>query len=84
LPFGVLNQIGMPGVLYFVVNASVAEGSHIFKRGRYWYLFTAEGGTESGHCEWVNRSEAATPEEDSRINLGTDVECPVAKSTVHI
>ncbi|KAJ6123493.1 Concanavalin A-like lectin/glucanase subgroup [Penicillium samsonianum] len=38
-------------------SSGVAEGSHIFKRDRYWYLFTAEGGTESGHSEWVNRSE---------------------------
>ncbi|KKK13966.1 glycosyl hydrolase, partial [Aspergillus rambellii] len=38
-------------------SSGVAEGSHIFKRGKYYYLFTAEGGTESGHCEWVNRSE---------------------------
>ncbi|CAL5874208.1 uncharacterized protein PFLUO_LOCUS8496 [Penicillium psychrofluorescens] len=38
-------------------SSGVAEGSHIFKRGRYWFLFTAEGGTESGHCEWVSRSE---------------------------
>ncbi|KAJ5953563.1 glycosyl hydrolase [Penicillium verhagenii] len=36
--------------------SGVAEGSHIFKRGRHYYLFTAEGGTESGHCEWVSRS----------------------------
>jgi len=37
--------------------SGVAEGSHIIKRGKYYYLFTAEGGTESGHCEWVSRSE---------------------------
>ena len=37
--------------------SGVAEGSHILKRGKYYYLFTAEGGTESGHCEWVSRSE---------------------------
>ncbi|KAJ5786976.1 Concanavalin A-like lectin/glucanase subgroup [Penicillium paradoxum] len=37
--------------------SGVAEGSRIIKRGRYWYLFTAEGGTESGHSEWVNRSD---------------------------
>jgi beta-xylosidase len=35
----------------------IAEGSHIVKRNRYYYLFTAEGGTESGHQEWVLRSE---------------------------
>ncbi|KAJ6122963.1 hypothetical protein N7512_005428 [Penicillium capsulatum] len=40
-------------------TSGVAEGSHIFKRGRYYYLFTAEGGTESGHCEWVSRSETS-------------------------
>jgi beta-xylosidase len=44
-----------------VIRASpygVAEGSHIIKRDKYYYLFTAEGGTESGHQEWVMRSEA--------------------------
>ena len=37
--------------------SGVSEGSHIFKRGKFYYLFTAEGGTESGHCEWVMRSD---------------------------
>ncbi|KAL3437026.1 glycosyl hydrolase [Aspergillus tetrazonus] len=40
-------------------SSGVSEGSHIFKRGRYYYLFTAEGGTESGHSEWVCRSESS-------------------------
>jgi beta-xylosidase len=35
----------------------LAEGSHIFKRGNYYYLITAEGGTEAGHQEWVSRSK---------------------------
>ncbi|KAF4466299.1 xylosidase arabinosidase [Fusarium albosuccineum] len=34
----------------------LAEGSHIIKRDDYYYLFTAEGGTEAGHQEWVLRS----------------------------
>ncbi|KAI1187629.1 glycoside hydrolase family 43 protein [Nemania serpens] len=34
----------------------IAEGSHILRRGAYYYLFTAEGGTEAGHQEWVFRS----------------------------
>jgi len=34
----------------------LAEGSHLVRRGRYLYLFTAEGGTEAGHQEWVCRS----------------------------
>ncbi|RKL21598.1 hypothetical protein BFJ68_g1910 [Fusarium oxysporum] len=33
----------------------IAEGSHIFKRGDWYYLLTAEGGTEAGHQEWVFR-----------------------------
>ncbi|KAK7206283.1 glycosyl hydrolase [Myxozyma melibiosi] len=36
--------------------SGLAEGSHIIKRGRYYYLFTAEGGTETHHSEWVMRS----------------------------
>lgn len=38
-------------------SSGVSEGSHIIKRGKYYYLFTAEGGTESGHSEWVCRSD---------------------------
>lgn len=34
----------------------IAEGSHIIKRDGRYYLFTAEGGTEAGHQEWVFRS----------------------------
>lgn len=34
----------------------VAEGSHIIRKGKYYYLFTAEGGTEAGHQEWAFRS----------------------------
>ncbi|RAL63282.1 hypothetical protein DID88_004358 [Monilinia fructigena] len=34
-------------------ESGIAEGSHIFKRGKFYYLFTAEGGTESGHCDEV-------------------------------
>ncbi|OAL55251.1 beta-xylosidase [Pyrenochaeta sp. DS3sAY3a] len=37
--------------------SGVAEGSHLLKRGGWYYLFTAEGGTESGHCEFVHRSK---------------------------
>ncbi|OKL58331.1 hypothetical protein UA08_06406 [Talaromyces atroroseus] len=38
-------------------TSAVSEGSHIFRRGKYYYLFTAEGGTESGHSECVCRSD---------------------------
>ncbi|CAJ2500586.1 Uu.00g034390.m01.CDS01 [Anthostomella pinea] len=34
----------------------IAEGSHLLRRGDFYYLLTAEGGTEAGHQEWVLRS----------------------------
>ncbi|KAJ5812482.1 glycosyl hydrolase [Penicillium riverlandense] len=37
--------------------SGIAEGSHIFRRGGYYYLLTAEGGTGSRHSVWVFRSE---------------------------
>ncbi|KAL4790678.1 glycosyl hydrolase [Aspergillus venezuelensis] len=46
-----------PSKLIRSSDSGVSEGSHIFKRNGFYYLFTAEGGTESGHCEWVFRSE---------------------------
>ncbi|ETS81986.1 hypothetical protein PFICI_06988 [Pestalotiopsis fici W106-1] len=36
----------------------LAEGSHLFRRGAFYYLLTAEGGTEAGHQEWIFRSRA--------------------------
>jgi beta-xylosidase len=36
--------------------SGVAEGSHILKRNGFYYLFIAEGGTDSGHHEVVYRS----------------------------
>ncbi|MBC2601862.1 glycoside hydrolase family 43 protein [Puniceicoccus vermicola] len=34
------------------------EGPHLFSRGDYWYLLTAEGGTESGHRVAIGRSSS--------------------------
>ncbi|KAJ6265043.1 Beta-xylosidase [Drechslerella dactyloides] len=39
-----------------IAPSGLAEGSHIIKRNQYYYLFTAEGGTEEGHTEWVSRT----------------------------
>lgn len=35
----------------------VSEGPHIFKRGEWYYLITAEGGTEIEHQEFISRSK---------------------------
>lgn len=32
------------------------EGPHLYRRGEWWYLLTAEGGTERGHAVCVARS----------------------------
>ncbi|KAL4945244.1 hypothetical protein BDV06DRAFT_219499 [Aspergillus oleicola] len=50
------GSVTSPSKLIRSSDSGVSEGSHIFKRNGYYYLFTAEGGTESGHCEWVFRS----------------------------
>ncbi|KAL4748230.1 glycosyl hydrolase [Aspergillus terricola var. indicus] len=34
----------------------IAEGPHIFQRDGYYYLSTAEGGTDEGHQQWIRRS----------------------------
>lgn len=57
-----------PSTLIRESGSGVAEGSHILKKGQYWYLFTAEGGTGSGHSEYCFRS-AKSP-------LGPWEECP--------
>lgn len=35
---------------------SVPEGPHLYKKDGYYYVFTAEGGTEYGHAETVARA----------------------------
>ncbi|CAK7214813.1 hypothetical protein SEUCBS140593_002317 [Sporothrix eucalyptigena] len=38
------------------VGSCIAEGSHLYRRGRYYYLLVAEGGTGAHHSECVYRS----------------------------
>lgn len=45
-----------PPVVIRKSHHGIAEGSHIFRRGEFYYLLTAEGGTEAGHQEWIFRS----------------------------
>lgn len=40
-------------------STGIAEGSHIFKRGGYYYLFAAEGGTGRKHNECVFRNQTS-------------------------
>ena len=45
----------MPGT-----GLAYPEGPHLFRRGEWWYLLFAEGGTERGHCVSVARAAAAS------------------------
>ncbi|KAI1132767.1 glycoside hydrolase family 43 protein [Nemania abortiva] len=52
----------------------IAEGSHILRRGAYYYLFTAEGGTEAGHQEWVFRSREGEVQRTGHADVFDDGE----------
>lgn len=57
----------------------VAEGPHILKRGAWYYLLTAEGGTEVAHQEWVSRSRSPLgPWETPNAGQDDDVTAPDA------
>lgn len=44
-------------ICYTSVGNGVAEGPHIFRKGKYYYLSVAIGGTEILHQQWIHRSE---------------------------
>lgn len=44
--------------IYRGTPQGLVEGPHIYKRNGYYYLFTAEGGTEFEHCETIARSKS--------------------------
>ncbi len=47
-----------PRVIWRGSGLAHPEGPHLFRRGEWWYLLTAEGGTERGHAVCVARSRA--------------------------
>ncbi|MBT1165497.1 glycoside hydrolase family 43 protein [Bifidobacterium simiarum] len=51
-----LALIGEPKVIFRGTDARKTEAPQIVKRSGYYYLLTAEGGTEAGHQETVARS----------------------------
>lgn len=51
-----LSPIGEPHVIFRGTKARKTEAPQLYRRGDYYYLLTAEGGTESGHQETVARS----------------------------
>ncbi|MWV43890.1 family 43 glycosylhydrolase [Paenibacillus sp. HJL G12] len=49
--------VGKPHKLFDCTWLKKTEAPHIYKRGGYYYLITAEGGTGAGHAVTVARSE---------------------------
>ena len=47
-----------PTIISHGCGGKYAEGPHIFRRGDFYYLLLAEGGTESGHHETILRSHS--------------------------
>lgn len=69
-----LNSMQLVGEEYNLWEGSAkrvewAEGPHLYKRGRYYYLMIAEGGTGPNHAITIARSEQLTgPYESCPMN----------------
>ncbi|KAF7550223.1 hypothetical protein G7Z17_g5857 [Cylindrodendrum hubeiense] len=76
------NRISTSGI-------GIAEGPHIFKKDGYYYLTTAEGGTDEGHQQWIHRSTVGPfgpwegPEKDANPILFNDIDLQV-RNTGHL
>ncbi|MBQ8406295.1 MAG: glycoside hydrolase family 43 protein [Clostridia bacterium] len=51
------SVIGKPKKIFRGTDRGLVEAPHIYKIGEYYYLFTAEGGTNVEHAETVARSK---------------------------
>jgi len=52
-----LKIISKPVKIFVGSKKGSVEGAHLYKKDDYYYLFTAEGGTEYEHAETVARSK---------------------------
>lgn len=52
------KPIGTPKLIYSGWKPHEAEGPKMLKKGQYYYLFTADGGTGLGHLQAVARSKS--------------------------
>lgn len=51
------STIGYPQRIWQGVYGTGAEGAHITRRGGYYYIMCAEGGTGYGHCVTMGRAK---------------------------
>ncbi|MGI9220194.1 MAG: glycoside hydrolase family 43 protein [Woeseiaceae bacterium] len=47
---------GEPSMIFSGTEIDFTEAPHLYRRGEYYYLMTAEGGTGYGHCVTIARS----------------------------
>ena len=52
--------VGRPHLIFTGTPLGFTEGPHLYKRGGYYYLLTAEGGTGWGHAVTMARSRELT------------------------
>jgi len=52
--------VGSPHLIFKGTAIGFTEGPHLYKRGGYYYLLTAEGGTSWGHAVTFARSRTLT------------------------
>lgn len=52
-----LRLSGKTYCIFHGTDRGFTEGPHLYRRGRYYYLMTAEGGTRDTHCITMARSE---------------------------
>ena len=52
-----LDLKGEPKTIFYGTERKLVEGPHIYKRGEYYYLLTAEGGTVWQHAATLARSK---------------------------
>ena len=65
--------IGPRKIIFDGTKTDFTEGPHIYKRGDYYYLMTAEGGTGYGHAVTMARSKSVWGpyEEDPELHVMT-------------
>ena len=57
------STASLTGAVYYIFKGSslgLTEGPHLYKKDGYYYLITAEGGTEYGHAATIARSKNIT------------------------
>ena len=77
--------VGKPKRIFEGTEYGKTEGPHIYKRNGYYYLLTAEGGTEYGHAVTIARSREITGPyevhpENPLFTASKNPEAPLQKS----